>query len=101
MATALQALNGSTPSARAQLSQYQAQLQQARQDASRAADRVARLEQQAAVARQESVQADERVRGIEGNPPRNTDSKAQDDRPTRRAINSLSMLSGTLLDTVA
>lgn len=101
MPTALQALNGSTPSARAQLSQYQAQLQQARQDATRAADRVARLEQQAAVARQESVQADERVRGIEGSPPRNTNSSAQDDRPARRNINTLSQLSGTLLDVTA
>lgn len=99
MVLALQSLNGGTPSVRAQLSQYQAQLQQARQEASRAADRVARLEQQTEVARSESVRADDRVRGIEGNPPRNTDSGQ--DRPARRAINSLSMLSGTLLDTTA
>jgi multidrug resistance efflux pump len=95
MVMALQALNGGTSSA--QLSRYQAQLQQARQDASRASDRVARLEQQTAVARSESVRADERVRGIEGNPPRSTDTSAPE-RPARRAINSLSMLSGTLLD---
>lgn len=99
MVLALQSLNGGTPGARAQLSQYQAQLQQARQEASRAADRVARLEQQTEVARSESVRADDRVRGIEGNPPRNTDSSQ--DRPARRAINSLSMLSGTLLDETA
>ena len=100
MVLALQSLNGGTPSVRSQLSQYQAQLQQARQEASRAADRVARLEQQTEVARSESVRADERVRGIEGNPPRNTDTSAQD-RSNRRAINSLSMLSGTLLDETA
>ena len=100
MAMALQSLNGGTSSGRSQLSQYQAQLQQARQDASRAADRVTRLEQQTEVARSESVRADERVRGIEGNPPRSTDSSNQE-RPTRRAINSLSMLSGTLLDETA
>lgn len=101
MVLALQSLNGGTPSARAQLSQYQSQLQQARQDASRAADRVARLEQQTAVARSESVRADGRVRDIEGNPPRGSDSNKAQDRPARRAINSLSMLSGTLLDETA
>ncbi|MBX9871046.1 MAG: hypothetical protein K2X75_03525 [Burkholderiaceae bacterium] len=100
MVLALQSLNGGTPSVRSQLSQYQAQLQQARQEASRAADRVARLEQQTEVARSESVRADERVRGIESNPPRSTDSSALD-RNNRRAINSLSMLSGTLLDEMA
>jgi multidrug resistance efflux pump len=100
MVLALQSLNGGTPSVRSQLSQYQAQLQQARQEASRAADRVARLEQQTEVARSESVRADERVRGIEGNPPRSTDSSASE-RPARRAINSLSMLSGSLLDETA
>lgn len=100
MVMAMQALNSSTPSVRAQLSQYQAQLQQARQEAAQAADRVARLEQQTRVARSESVRADERVSGIEGDPPRNTNSNSQD-RPARRAINSLSMLSGTLLDVMA
>lgn len=100
MVLALQSLNGGTPGARAQLSQYQAQLQQARQEAGRAADRVARLEQQTQVARSESVRADERVRGIESNPPRSTAPSAQD-RNNRRAINSLSMLSGTLLDETA
>lgn len=100
MVLALQSLNGGTPSVRSQLSQYQAQLQQARQEANRAAERVARLEQQTEVARSESVRADERVRGIEGNPPRNTDTSTQD-RSNRRAINSLSMLSGTLLDETA
>ena len=98
MVMALQALNGGTSSA--QLSQYQAQLQQARQDASRASDRVARLEQQTEVARSEAVRADDKVRGIEGSAPRSTDSRAQE-RPARRAINSLSMLSGTLLDETA
>lgn len=99
MATACRHQAAARPNARAQLSQYQAQLQQARQEASRAADRVARLEQQTDVARGESVRADERVRGIEGNAPRNTDNGEQN-RNNRRAINSLSMLSGTLLDTV-
>ena len=98
MVLALQSLNGGTPSVRSQLSQYQAQLQQARQEASRAADRVARLEQQTQVARSESVRADERVRGIEGNPPRKPISSPP---TTRRAINTLSQLSGTLLDETA
>lgn len=98
MVLALQSLNGGTPSVRSQLSQYQAQLQQARQEASRAADRVARLEQQTQVARSESVRADERVRGIEGNPPREPVGSSP---TTRRAINTLSQLSGTLLDETA
>ncbi len=100
MVLGLQSLNGGTPSVRSQLVQYQAQLQQARQEASRAADRVARLEQQTQVARSESVRADERVRGLESNPPRSTDTSAQD-RNKRRAINSLSQLSGTLLNEIA
>ena len=99
MVMALQSLNGGTSSA--QLSQYQAQLQQARQEVSRAADRVARLEQQTEVARSEYVRADDRVRGIEGSAPRSTDSSSTQERPARRAINSLSMLSGTLLDETA
>ncbi len=97
MATALQALNGSTPSARAQLSQYQAQLQQARREASQAANRVSQLEQQAAVARQESAQADDRVRGLENQPPRSENGNGG----TRKRINTLSQLSGTLLDVTA
>ena len=100
MVLALQSLNGGTPIVRSQLVQYQAQLQQARQEASRAADRVARLEQPTQVARSESVRADERVRSLEGNPPRSTDASGQD-RSNRRAINSLSMLSGTLLNEIA
>lgn len=98
MVLALQSLNGGTPSVRSQLVQYQAQLQQARQEASRAADRVARLEQQTEVARSESVRADERVRGLEGNAPREPVSSPP---TTRRTINTLSQLSGTLLNEVA
>lgn len=98
MVLALQSLNGGTASSRSQLNQYQAQLQQARAEASQAAERVSRLEQQTQVARSEAVRADERVRGIEGNPPRNTDDNSTQDRSKRRAINSLSMLSGSILD---
>ncbi len=97
MSTALQALNGSTPSVRAQLNQYQAQLQQARREATQAANRVSQLEQQAAVARQESAQADDRVRGLENQPPRNENGISG----TRKRINTLSQLSGTLLDVTA
>ncbi len=97
MALALSATNAGTPSVRAQLNQYQAQLQQARREAAQAADRVARLEQQAEVARQDSAQADDRVRGLENSPPR-TDSG---NSGTRRRINTLSQLSGTLLDVTA
>jgi chromosome segregation ATPase len=96
MVLALQAGNSSTPSVRAQLNQYQAQLQLARREAVQAADRVARLERQAEVARQESAQADDRVRGLESNPPRTSS-----DSGTRKRINSLSQLSGTILDVTA
>jgi len=95
---ALAATHSSTPSVRAQLNQYQAQLQQARRDAAQAADRVARLEQQAEVARQESAQADDRVRGLENQPPR---VDADDNSGTRKRINTLSQLSGTVLDVMA
>jgi multidrug resistance efflux pump len=97
MPTALQALNGGTPGVRAQLSQYQAQLQQARREASQAADRVSQLEQQAAVARQESARADDRVRGLESQPPRSDSGNSG----TRKRINTLSQLSGTVLDVTA
>jgi len=97
MATALSALNSSTPNVRTQLSQYQAQLQQARREASQAADRVSQLEQQAAVARQESASADDKVRSLENQPPR-TDSN---NGGTRKRINTLSQLSGTVLDVTA
>ena len=95
---ALSATNSSTPSVRAQLNQYQAQLQQARREAAQAADRVARLEQQAEVARQESAQADDRVRGLESSPPRVDNGN---DRAARKRINTLSQLSGTVLDVMA
>jgi multidrug resistance efflux pump len=98
MVLALSSLNGGTPSVQAQLSQYRAQLQQARQEAAQAADRVARLEQQTQTARSESVRADDRVRGIERNEPR---PPAGTPPTTRRAINSLSQLSGTVLDVMA
>jgi len=97
---AMQSINSSTPSARAQQSQYQSQLQQARQEAAQAADRVTRLEQQAQAARQESVRADEKVRGIESQPPR-SDAGSSSPAGTRKRINTLSQLSGTLLDTTA
>lgn len=96
MVMAMQSLNGSTPGARAQLSQYQTQLQQARREAAQAANRVSQLEQQAAVARQESASADDKVRGLENQPPRSDNNSG-----TRKRINTLSQLSGTLLDTTA
>lgn len=98
MPLALSATNSSTPSVRAQLNQYQAQLQQARREAAQAADRVARLEQEAEVARRESAQADDRVRGLENNPPR---LARGDEGANRKRINTLSQLSGTLLDVTA
>ncbi|MFN7883290.1 MAG: hypothetical protein ACK5PF_09790, partial [bacterium] len=75
-----------------------AQLQQARQEANQAAERVARLERQTETARSESVRADDRVRGIERNEPREPPNTPP---ATRRAINSLSQLSGTVLDVTA
>ncbi len=98
MVLPLQALNSGTPGVQAQLSQYRAQLQQARQEAAQAADRVARLERQTETARSESARADGKVRGIEGSEPR----PPQNSTPTtRRTINSLSQLSGTVLDVTA
>jgi chromosome segregation ATPase len=98
MPLALSATNSSTPSVRAQLNQYQAQLQQARREAGQAADRVARLEQQAEVARQESAQAGDRLRGLENSPPRIANGN---EGASRKRINTLSQLSGTLLDVTA
>ncbi|MDP3700127.1 MAG: hypothetical protein Q8R72_04400 [Hylemonella sp.] len=98
MALPLSALNGSTPSVQAQLSQYRAQLQQARQEAAQAADRVARLEQQTQTARSESVRSDDKVRGLESSEPRQPPSTPP---TTRRSINTLSQLSGTVLDVTA
>ncbi len=97
MVMAMQSINGSTPGARAQLSQYQAQLQMARREAAQAANRVSQLEQQAAVARQESASADDKVRGLENQPPR----LEGNNNGTRRRINTLSQLSGTVLDVTA
>ena len=97
MVMAMQSINGGTLGARAQLSQYQTQLQQARREAAQAAGRVSQLEQQAAVARQESVRADDKVRGLENQPPRGDSGNGG----TRKRINTLSQLSGTLLDTTA
>lgn len=93
----LSATNSATPSARAQLSQYQAQLQQARREAAQAADRVVQLEAQTRVARQESAMADDKVQGLESNPPRIADNNTG----TRKRINTLSRLSGTILDVTA
>lgn len=87
----LAATSSSTPSP--QVRQYQAQLQQARREAAQAADRVARLEQQTEIARQDSTRADGRVRGLENAPPRNAGE--------RKPINSLSQLTGTVLDVTA
>ncbi len=97
MVMAMQSINGSTPGARAQLSQYQTQLQQARREAAQAANRVSQLEQQAAAARQESASADDKVRGLENQPPRSENSNDG----TRKRINTLSQLSGTVLDVTA
>ena len=95
----LTATNNSTPSVQTQLSAYQSQLQQARHEAAQAANRVERLEQQAQVARQEAARAEEKVRGLESQPPR-SDSSGSTNR-NRKTINSLSHLSGTLLDETA
>lgn len=92
----LSATNAGTPSAQQRL--YQSQLQQARREATQAADRVARLEQQSRVARQEAERADERVRGLENQPPR---AETAANPASRKRIASLSQLSGTLLDTTA
>lgn len=90
----LSSTTSSTPSA--QLGLYQAQLQQARRDATQAADRVARLEQQTQVARLDSDRANDRVRGLENDRPQDRPADAP-----RRPINSLSQLSGTVLDVMA
>lgn len=94
----LSALNHSSPGAQARLSQYQAQLQQARREATQARDRVAQLERQAETARQDEARADDKVRSLENQPPRTDDSRNAGNRPR---INTLSQLSGTLLNTVA
>ncbi len=97
MPLALSSTNSATPSVRSQLSQYQAQLQQARREATQAADRVAQLEAQTRVARQESDRADNKLQGLESNPPRSDNSTPG----TRKRINTLSQLSGTVLDVTA
>lgn len=87
-----------SPGVQARLNQYQAQLQQARRDAAQAQDRVAQLEQQAQVARQDSARADDKVRGLESQPPRADEGSTGN---TRKRINTLSQLSGTVLDVMA
>jgi hypothetical protein len=57
---------------------------------------VSQLEQQAAVARQESASADDKVRGLENQPPRSDNNNG-----TRKRINTLSQLSGTVLNVTA
>lgn len=90
----LSATNNSTPSA--QLGLYQSQLQQARREAAQASDRLVRLEQQAQVARVDSDRANDRVRGLENERPQNQAAETP-----RRPSNSLSQLSGTVLDVMA
>jgi len=90
----LSATHNSTPSV--QLRQYQTQLQQARREAAQAQDKVVTLEAQAQVARQESARADDRVRGLESQPPRTSVPDSNSKR-----INTLSQLSGTILDVTA
>ena len=94
----LGSVTSSSPGVQARLNQYQAQLQQARREAAQAQDRVAQLAQQAQVARQDSARADDRVRSLESQPPRTDDGGTSS---TRKRINTLSQLSGNLLDTVA
>jgi chromosome segregation ATPase len=94
MAYALAATRSSTPSVRAQLNLYQAQLQQARREAAQAQDRVARLEQQTQAARREAERAQGRLQDLQNNPP----PTPATDNGLRRRINTLSQLSGSLLD---
>lgn len=94
----LSATHSATPSVRSQLNQYQTQLQQARREAAQAQDRVTRLEQQTRVAVQESGRADDRLRGLESNPPRGDSGPPPQ---ARKRINTLSQLSGTVLDVTA
>jgi len=97
MAYALSATSSSTPSVRLQLGLYQAQLQQARREAAQAEDRVARLEQQAEAARREADRAQGRLQDLQDNPPR----APAEQTGQRRRINTLSQLSGSLLDVMA
>jgi chromosome segregation ATPase len=94
----LASVTSSSPGVQARVNQYQAQLQQARREAAQAQDRVAQLEQQAQVARQDSARADDRVRGLESQPPRTDDGS---NTGNRKRINTLSQLSGTVLDVMA
>lgn len=94
----LSSVTNSTPGVQARLNQYQAQLQQSRRDAAQAQDRVARLEQQTQVARQDSARADDNVRSLESQPPRTDDGSSANNR---KRINTLSQLSGTVLDVTA
>lgn len=97
MAWALSATTSSTPGVRLQLSLYQAQLQQARREAAQAEERVARLEQQTEAARREADRAQDRLQTLQDAPPR----PPSEDAGARRRINSLSLLSGSLLDVMA
>jgi len=94
MAYALAATSSSTPSVRLQLDSYQARLQQARREAAQAEQRLARLEQQTEAARREADRAQGRLQDLQDNPPRPPAEQSSQ----RRRINTLSQLSGSLLD---
>lgn len=74
----------------AQLSIYQAKLQQARREAEQAQAKVESLDGQAAAARQESARATDKVRALEGHPLRRGDT-----------LNTQGQTTGRLLDVAA
>ncbi|MFO6419460.1 hypothetical protein ACLBKS_04585 [Hylemonella sp. W303a] len=104
---ALTSLNSGTASVSGQLNLYQTKLQQARREASQAANRVAQLEQQTQTARDQAVRANDRVRATESNPPRAAAEPAPDnaanpvDEAPRPTLNTLGQMNGSLLDETA
>lgn len=107
MVMALTSLNSGTASVSSQLNLYQTKLQQARREASQAANLVAQLEQQTQTARDQAVRANDRVRATESDPPRTAAEPSADNAPDaveeapRPTLNTLGQMNGRLLDVTA
>lgn len=98
MVMALQSLAASTGSQSRELSLYRAQLLQARREVNQAERRVTQLEQETSAARQDATRAHGRVRDAEGNRPQPDETQRPQTQSTRKTVDTVSQLHGTLVD---
>ena len=90
---ALQAINSSTPSDQARISQYQAELQKAQKQASDADSEVAHLQRQTTSAQQDASQAESRLRQLESQAP--STRSASLSATSQLGLYGISLLSGS------